>query len=669
MIQDLVLVGGGHSHLAVLKMFGMRCLPGVRLTLISKEISTPYSGMLPGHIAGHYSFDEAHIDLRPLCHFAGARLYSDRVTGLDLVNKRVLCADRPPVGFDLLSINIGSTPRAGDVPGAMEHALPVKPIDRFLQGWEAIVQRALGHGKNPFRIVVVGAGAGGVELALATQHRLQTALAAGRSPGLAPEIHLVGAAPMILPTHNPRTRRRFVRILQERGIHAHLGSPVTEIGPGLVRCGAGPGIACDAVLWVTDAAPPAWLAESGLRTDAEGFVAVNDCLQSVSHAFVFAAGDVAGVVAHPRPKSGVFAVRQGRPLAENLRLALRGEPPRPFAPQKRHLSLISTGDQYAVASRGGWAVEGRWVWRAKNWIDRRWMRQYKELPEMDSDSRAPLSAGLAATEAPEERSVTPAMRCGGCAAKVGGQALSRVLRRLKPATREDVLVGLDSPDDAAVTAPPPGQVCVQTIDFFRSFIDDPFVFGKVAANHCLGDIYAMGAEPRSALALALLPYGPDERIEEDLFQVMAGAMEVLAASDTLLVGGHTGEGAEMGFGLAVTGFGDPKRLLRKGGMKPSDRLILAKPLGTGTLFAADMRRRTRGRWIEGAILSMLVSNRAAARRLLQHGATACTDVTGFGLLGHLVEMAKASSVGVEISIEALPLLEGVAERLGLGILS
>jgi selenide, water dikinase len=663
-VKDLVLLGGGHSHVSVLRQFGMRPLPGVRLTLIARDVHTPYSGMLPGLIAGHYTRDEAHIDLRPLAQFAACDLYHDEVIGLDLRNNRVLCRTRPPVAFDLLSINIGSTPNLADVPGAARYTVPVKPVDRLLAAWEELVEQAPAS-RGPVRVAVVGGGAGGVELSLCMQYRLR-ALLAGDAERL--EFHLVTDCPELLPTHNPRVRDKFERILRARGVHVHKGHKVVEVTEGLLTCESGATVPFERAIWVTHAAAPAWLREAGLKTDANGFVLVNDALQSLSHPAVFAAGDVAAIEPHPRPKSGVFAVREGPPLAANLRRSLLGRALKVFTPQHLFLGLISTGDRYAIASRGGWALEGRLVWRWKDWIDRRFMRRYSELPEPPPQEEVSLERGLAGPDAIKEIS-SLAMRCGGCGAKVGSTILARVLARLDPVRRDDVLIGLDAPDDAAVVQVPAGRVMVHTVDYFRSFIDDPYVFGQVAANHSLGDIFAMGAVPQSALAIATVPYGVEAKVEEQLYQLMAGALKVLNACNTALVGGHTGEGMELAFGCAVNGLADPGGLLRKGGMQPGDRLLLTKPLGTGTLFAADMRRKARGRWIEAAIEAMLQSNREAAQCLLRHGATACTDVTGFGLLGHLVEMTRPSRVDAELDLDSLPVIEGAMETLAMGIFS
>jgi len=638
-LKDLVLLGGGHSHVAVLKMFGMQPAPGVRLTLVSKDIWTPYSGMLPGYIAGHYTFEESHIDLRPLCRFAGARFIKAEVTGLDLAEQRVLLRDRLGIKYDTLSINIGSTPRSADVPGASTHALAVKPIEKFLEGWRRIVEQASG---NRLRLVIVGGGAGGVELALCCQYRLSRDN---------PELHLVTDRDVVLASHNASTQKRFTRILRERGIAVHPGHRVISVDKNKVTCEGGATVPFDALLWVTDAAAPAWLKESGVAVDERGFLRVNERLQSTSHANVFAAGDIAAVQNYPRPKSGVFAVRQGMPLARNLRATMCDEVLRPFKPQKQFLSIISTGDKYAVASRHWWAVEGALVWTVKDWIDRRWMRKYQELPAMAATT----------SEMP--------MRCGGCGGKVGGTVLSRALSRVAATSGPDVVLGVDAREDVSAVKVPLGKTLIQSVDFFRTFLDDPFTFGRVTTNHCVNDIYAKGAEPHSALATVTVPFGPAEKVEEELSQVLSGAVAELRRHNAVLLGGHSAEGAELGFGLTVNAFADAETLLRKNGLQPGQVLILTKALGTGCLFAADMRHQAKGQWIDEAIQSMLLSGREAAQCLRRHGATACTDVTGFGLLGHLLEMLTASRVGAEISMGGLPLLPGAAEAIRAGIVS
>jgi selenide,water dikinase len=640
--QDLVLVGGGHAHVRVLKSFGMRPVPGVRVTLISRDGETPYSGMLPGYVAGHYTFEECHIDLGRLARFAGARLIRDEAIGLDRARRFVQCRAHPPIRWDLLSIDIGSAPRSGDVPGAAEHTIAVKPIAQFAARWEALLARAE---KIPrLRLAVVGGGAAGVELALSTQHRL-TVLCSG-----AVEVTLV-TREALLPSHDRRVRRLLEQILAERGIAVLTASEVVRVEPGALICVDGKRIAFDEALWVTEAGAAPWLAETGLPLTADGFIAIDETLRSIGDPQIFATGDVAAMIAHPREKAGVYAVRQGPPLAANLRRALAGKRPQRAVPQRGGLALIGTGDGHAVASRGPFAAYGASWWRLKDWIDRRWMRRYRELPEMAVDE----------SEDP--------MRCGGCAAKVPAAVLARVMERLQPATSELVTIGLDSPDDAALISFPGGPSLLQTVDFFRAMVEDPYLFGRIAATHALGDIYAMGGTPESALAIATVPPARPPIVEHDLFHMLRGGLDVLESAGAFLVGGHSAEGAELALGFAVTGRPRPGKLLRKGGLRPGDRLILTKPLGTGVILAADARGVAPARVVERTIATMVQSAGPAAACLLAHRATACTDVTGFGLLGHLLEMLRASDMDAVLDPEAVPALDGVLSLLGRGITS
>ncbi|MEY4757752.1 MAG: selenide, water dikinase SelD [Pseudomonadota bacterium] len=672
-LRDIVLIGGGHSHVGVLRRFGMQPEPGVRLTVICNTVETPYSGMLPGYIAGHYSFEDVHIDLPRLAALAGARFYHDEVIGIDRASNKVLCRERPPVSFDLCSINVGSTPQMARVPGAAQYAVPVKPIPGFHDRWLALLARVRLH-PGRTTIALVGGGAGGVELTLAMQHRLRTELQTlGRNPDEL-VFHLYTRDQTIMRTHNRWVQARFKRVLADRGVHLHTSAEVQQVRAGQLIASDGSVLQTDEIVWVTQAGGPAWLQSTGLALDAEGFVRVNPQLQS-SDPRIFAAGDVCAFDDRPLEKAGVFAVRMGRPLADNLRRAARGERLREYVPQRHWLALISTGDQHAVASRGALGFAGDWVWRWKDWIDRRFMQRFHQFQAM------PMAGGgaapqLALTAEESQQAISAiAMRCGGCGAKVGATVLARALGALQPVARDDVLIGLHAPDDAAVVRVPPGMAMVHTVDFFRAFIDDPYLFGQVAANHALGDIFAMGAEPQSATAVVTVPPGLESKVEDLLLQMMSGAMEVLNAANCALVGGHTGEGKELALGFAVNGLidGSMRTVLRKDGLRPGQVLLLTKPIGTGTLFAAHARIADlpgfKGRWVTQALQSMVQSNQAGARILLAHGATACTDLTGFGLLGHLVEMTKPSGVDAELDLSALPVLQGAEYCVSAGVAS
>ncbi len=695
-LRDLVLVGGGHSHVGVLRMFAMKPEPGVRITVICTDIDTPYSGMLPGYISGHYSFDEVHIDLGRLCAFAGARLYHDAVVGIDRKNQKVICQNRPPVAYDLLSINIGSTPQVQHIEGAPTLAVPVKPIAQFNQRWLALLDKARQWPSHRGRmtIAVVGGGAGGVELLLSMQYRLRHELKALRRSPEDLKFVLLTSGDTILPTHNPGVRARFVKVLQERNVEVHTHAEVVQVSPGCLHTRDGRTFDADETMWVTQAGGPAWLQSTGLALDKHGFILVHPQLQCLNDPLVFAAGDIASLVERPLEKAGVFAVRMAKPLAENLRRSLRGQKLLAYHPQRHWLALISTGNRYAVGSRGPWGFGGDWVWRWKDRIDRQFMRRFTELPDMatqapgtnlqtamrsmgqllkdiQAQGKAPTTRLSLTSEESLQAISAIAMRCGGCGAKVGANILSRALGSLQPVERPDVLIGLHSPDDAAVVRVPPGMAVVQTVDFFRAFIDDPYLFGKVAANHALGDIFAMGGEPQTATAVVTVPPGLESKVEDLLTQMMGGAIEVLNAAGCALVGGHTGEGAELALGFAINGLIDEKMdsVMRKGGMQPGDVLLLTKPMGTGTLFAAHARHAAKGRWIAAALQSMVQSNQQGAAILRTHGATACTDLTGFGLLGHLVEMTRPSGVDAELNMSTLPLLDGAVECVKAGIVS
>ena len=363
--RRVLLIGGGHAHVEVLRRFALAPDPGVALTLVSPYMAMGYSGMLPGLVAGHYRLAETQVELTPLAAAANARFIVDRVVALDLPSRKAMLGAGGEEKFDLVSLDVGSTPDTS-VAGAAEYAVAVKPLERFLAESSALLERiASGIVRE---VAVVGGGAGGVEVLLAIQHRTQRA-----SPTVSPGFALISDRPHLL---SATVRKRLAAVLTRRGVKLHLGQPAVAVEPDGVRIAGDNFVAADGVVWAVTAAAPPWLAASGLACDPRGFVLIDDCLRSTSHDFVFAAGDCATQPEHPRPKSGVYAVRQGPPLAGNLRHAANDAPLRPYVPQRYALALISTGDRHAIASWGPFAIEGDWVWRWKDHIDRRFIARY-----------------------------------------------------------------------------------------------------------------------------------------------------------------------------------------------------------------------------------------------------------------------------------------------------
>jgi selenide, water dikinase len=376
-VSEIVLVGGGHAHVLVVKALAARADNRWRVTLVSRDLRTPYSGMIPGVVAGYYRREQAEIDLVRLAKATGTRLVHAAAVGLDRARKHVLVAGAPPVPYDIASIDVGITPDLTSIAGAAEHGVAVKPIAGLLSRLDDVRTRCRTQ-PGVFRTVMIGGGAAGIELMLAVRSRLiADAQAGGREP--ARLAFTLVSADRLLPTHNGRVRTIVHRILADRGVAVTTHCRAVAITPGSVRLETGEEIAADVVLLATPAAAPAWFADTGLALDAHGFLAVGPTLQVENDTTVFAAGDCAALIATPREKAGVYAVRAGAPLAANLRRCALGEPPQPWRPQSRHLSLISTGERHAVASWGPLSIDGAWIWALKDRIGRRWMRAFPTI--------------------------------------------------------------------------------------------------------------------------------------------------------------------------------------------------------------------------------------------------------------------------------------------------
>jgi pyridine nucleotide-disulfide oxidoreductase family protein len=342
-VKRVLLIGAGHGHLVVLRSLAQKPLYGARITLVSPYARQTYSGMLPGILAGHYRRSEAEIDIAALAERGYVEFEQDTVERLDAENRKVALKGGKSLAYDVVALNAGSMIDTS-MPGA-EHALAVKPFDAFLARLRIAE-----------RVAVVGAGVAGAELAMALRYRGAQVTLYSEKAALADEI---------------------ITQIRKRKVDFRPGMPVTAIEPGPVVIAGTARQDFDLVLLATGAAPLPWLRQSDLAADARGFVLVHDTLQSVSHPEVFALGDCATLRAAPHPKSGVYAVRHGESLVENLRRLIGGTPLVPYVPQQKALALISCGARYAIAQRGTWSAQGRTLWWWKDRIDRGWIASFR----------------------------------------------------------------------------------------------------------------------------------------------------------------------------------------------------------------------------------------------------------------------------------------------------
>lgn len=640
-IRDLVLLGGGHSHALVLRMWAMDPLPGTRVTLINPDPVAPYTGMLPGLIAGHYRRDELMIDLVRLARFTGARLILDRATGIDREARLIQLSGQPPLPYDLASIDIGITSDLPGLPGATDHSVAAKPLGAYSAAWEAFVARRLAYP----RVTILGAGLGGVELALATAHRLQ-------AQGSRAQVTLIDRGDSPLPALSAAARRTVLQQLASLGVTLRLGADVTKVGADSVTLATGEAIGSDFTLTATGARPQPWLADTGLALD-QGFLTTDATLRS-SDPRIFASGDCATITGDPRPKAGVFAVRAAPVLLHNLRATLAGQPLRTFRPQSDYLKLISLGGKSATAEKWRLAFTGPRLWRLKDRIDRAFMDRFTDYPAMPTpDLPSPATEGLAAF-------VDQRPLCGGCGAKLGPGVLATALATLPAPQRAEVRSGPG--DDAAILSIPDG-VQVLTTDHLRAFTHDPRLMARIAALHALGDIWAMGAAPQVALAQVTLPrLGPDLQARM-LAEIMQTAAATFRAAGADIVGGHSTEGAELTLGFTVTG--TAARPIAKGGARPGDVLILTKPIGSGTILAAEMAMARLPSLMLGEVwadcIAQMTRAQGSAAAILAAETHAMTDVTGFGLAGHLLEMLDASATAATIRLDDIPLMRGALD--------
>lgn len=630
---ELVLVGGGHSHIQVIKKFAMNPLQGVRLTLVSDTYYAPYSGMLPGYLAGWYDYETAHFDLASICQKAGIRFICDKVIGLDTKKKEISFQTRPSMSFDFVSVNVGITPtplRVADTD--RDHFLSLKPISKLLSQWKLKIDEML-HNDSIQKIALIGAGASSVEIAVILK------LLNRKNPK---EITIYQKSSDLLRGHSRATKKILENTLKQHQIKLMTGVEIVSYQNKKLMSLDNREFSADLVFCSTHASAPQWFKNTDLKLK-DGFIQTDQYLRAEGSSFVFASGDCIEFSSKSLLKSGVYAVRQGPVLAENLRRSILKESLKKYRPQKNVLALITTDEKKAMASWGPIGFQFPGLWKLKDWIDHRFMNRFKEIPSM-------MKLEIALDQNNEEINY-----CGGCGSKVESAVIREVFSELKD--KADIATDFDS-DDAAVVSSYNNHYQLSSVDGFRSFITDPYLMAQIALNHSLNDLYAMGAKPKTVQSVMMLNRNSQELRKNDFKQMIFGVTDYLKHSGAKLVGGHTMENLQESFVFEVSGELIQSQIKKKNTLKKGDHLLLTKPLGTGALFASHMFGSVRGCDISTAIEQMLLSHHLLLDLVQNEDVHAATDITGFGLIGHLSEMLYQSEFSILLKKDQIPVLAG-----------
>lgn len=642
----VVLLGVGHTNAHVAKMWKMNPIPRTELLCISDSLIASYSGMVPGVLAGAYPQEKMNIDLVRFCQSVGAMLVTERVQRINTAEQLIEFEQRPPLSYDLLSIGIGSRPDKSPISDSSGRVVPIKPMQTLMTRLETAAGELIQSGLKSPRIAIVGGGIGGVEIAFCLPNFLQ-------KRGITEfQISIVNSSDSFADGVHRSVDKKIRSAFEEKKICPVKGR-VLKVEDNQLHLSDDSRVDFDLCLWATSAVAPDLLQQIDLPKDSKGFLLTRPTLQSTGNDAVFVVGDSGTLKQTPTPKAGVFAVRQGPVLWKNIQRYFSNQPLSEYKPQHDFLKLINTGDGKAIAAYRGFAFRTKWAWNLKDRIDSQFIEKYQDY-----------KPSMGAMDSSESE---PEMRCLGCGGKIGGSILSRVLGKLQVRQSDRVLIGLDQPDDCAVIRTETNSIAVTT-DFFASPVPDPYLAGRIGALNSLSDVFVMGAQPTAALAIITVPYGRQQNQEELLYHVLSGSLRELDAAGASLVGGHTIEGHQLTIGFTILAEPQSEQSrFTKGELKPGDRLILSKPIGSGAILAAHMQAECHHATYQSLVDTMTTSNLLAARIATSQGIEAMTDVTGFGLAGHLIEMLKASQLQAYLEIDRIPLICGAADLFEKGI--
>ncbi len=650
--NDLVLIGGGHSHLSVIMELSKKPLKGNRITLISNEIDTPYSGMIPGFIEGIYSWRESHIDLYKLCIKLNIRFIHSEVTKISAIKKEIYLKGRPKLKFDVLSINSGIESNYKEIEGAQRNCVPVKPISKLANNF-------LKEIKNFNSIAFIGGGAGSVELALALKKRLKDTKNNF-------EITIVSGKNGILSSFPDKTKKFSLNALRTANIKLINNKEVVKVKKDKLIMSDGSFLNVEKSILSTNAMAPKWIEKSDLELNEEGFVVVNNAFQT-NHKFIFAAGDIVDFNEENLKKTGVFAVRSGKPLAKSIRNYILNKKNFTYKFNKHYLSLIGLSNGLAIASKYNFSYSTKLNFYLKKYIDQRFIKKFNELNHNQISRIKKIFVSyiyktFKINNIYKNNDINQ-MQCKGCAAKVPLNALKNTLSKKIISTSEDATPINNYPN------------LFQSVDMINAIISDPYVLGKIAANHAISDIISVNSKIISTMMILQLPLSKSIINSRDLEQVLSGANKIFESYNCSIDGGHTmiGKDQDPVIGFAITG--EQKEPLNfkniNRNIKVNDILILTNKIGTGIVFAGINNDLIDSYFQIEVIKQMEDGNIAFGNITEKLKILSMTDITGFGLANHLLNLIKRDNgkTGLTIFPKKIPTFKGVEKAIKKGVKS
>ena len=635
--KDLILLGAGHSNIEVLRKFGKKPLYGLRLTIISNSYFSTYSGMVPGYLQGIYKWEEINFDLVKLCRVYGHRLIIANITKINTKNKSVYLENRPKINYDFLSINLGIKSDSSKIKGAEKYCLKLKPISSIKRNFDRLFKFNKINKSN--NIIIIGAGAAGFEVALALRENFSKI-------GIQKKITLLSKNSSVLNKFNKKAEIIAINTLKKNNVKIKYFAEVIKVTDAYVILKNGEKIFGKLPILATSNGPLDLLKKSNLPLNRNGSIIIEKNLLVSGNNYVFSSGDIAEIKGHPLPKAGVFAVKQGKILAKNIRRHLLHKRLKNYNSQKSYLSIIGLSYGQALAIKSIFSIKGTLLWYIKKFIDKKFIEKYTYYnKEKITDNN-------------QTEPILNEMQCKGCASKISQDILNNVFQ-------ENIKKGSLDADKVPYT-----KNIFQTTDVISSIINDPFELGKISAKHALNDILASNSNPIASQMIISLPPAINEINKRDLIQLKAGAELLMEKAKCKIIGGHTysnnDEQTYMGFSI----IGKRKKYAREKKITKGNLYITGK-IGSAIVFAAIEKKIINGIYSKEVVNEMNKSNYEIFKIFSKYNLQCITDISGFGLAIHANNLLLRHSDlnGLEISLEKIPLYEGAIKALNKNVKS